>query len=196
MGPGWACGGAEGSFWSKITHPDHVRKARSMRRCLLVAHSWTSLPPFLICMGIILFSFSRPKHISHPQPSQQTAAGSQMLHFLLPFLSLDFVWWLLPLKQGILWYPYVPLGQLRNIFVWQCVILLNKNLVAKVRLKTQYELFKMKTFVLSLDLYKSLLSFFVCLWVGSRKLSEGSESYEPSCTQSKKSIFSFLIFKK
>lgn len=179
MGPGWACGGAEGSFWSKITHPDHVRKARSMRRCLLVAHSWTSLPPFLICMGIILFSFSRPKHISHPQPSQQTAAGSHS-----------------PLKTGYFVIPYVPLGQLRNIFVWQCVILLNKNLVAKVRLKTQYELFKMKTFVLSLDLYKSLLSFFVCLWVGSRKLSEGSESYEPSCTQSKKSIFSFLIFKK
>lgn len=68
-----------------------------------------------------------------------------------------------PLKTGYFVIPYVPLGQLRNIFVRQCVILLNKKLVAKVRLKTQYELFKMKTFVLSLDLYKSLLSFFVCL---------------------------------
>lgn len=137
-----------------------------MSRCFLVACPWTSLPPFLTeYMRIILVSFSGPKPISHPQPSQQTAAVSQMLHFLLPLLSLDFCMMASPLRRGHFVIPYVPLGQSRNLFVWQCVILLNKKLVAKVRLKTQYELFKMKTFVLSLDLYKPLLSFFYYLFV-------------------------------
>lgn len=53
------------------------------------------------------------------------------------------------------------------------VILSNTMLVTKILLETRYELFKMKTFVLSLDSCNSLFTFFLLLHFLASKLMPG-----------------------
>lgn len=95
--------------------------------------------------------------------------------FLLPLLNLDFiwtmevmckafgvmsVWWILPLEEIVLWCfkPAV------TVQMYSCtmsdIINVSKNLVPRMRLKTQFELLKRKTFILDVCIHIFWLFFF------------------------------------